>query len=201
MCSIRWCTVSPHGWPHTCSIRDQEERAATELQIREFGQGLGLGLGLGLSHTCSIRDQEERAATELQIREFGQGLGLGLGLSHTCSIRDQEERAATELQIREFGQTPRRLFVLPHPHRLSRHGDRVGGVVVEEEVRTVGATTEGLSRMDSSNSWGQSSLTSPSVEEHEWIHVDLPVESGKGHHCFKHMFTLCFACQSTIALL
>lgn len=94
-----------------------------------------------------------------------------------CSIHDQEERAATELQIREFGQTPRRLFVLPHPPRLSRHGDR--GIVVEEEVRTVGATTEGLSRMDSSNSWGQSSLTSPTIEDQEWVHVEFPGECGK----------------------
>lgn len=93
-----------------------------------------------------------------------------------CRIHDQEERAATELQIREFGQTPRRLFVLPHPPRLSCHGVR--GVVMEEEVRTVGATTEGLSRMDSSNSGGQSSLTSPTSVDQEWVHVEVPAECG-----------------------
>lgn len=109
------------------------------------------------------------------------------GVAHSCSIHDQEERAATELQIREFGQTPRRLFVLPHPRRLSRHGDRVGGVVVEEEVRTVGATTEGLSRMDSSSSWSHTSLISPSREDQEWIHVDLPAESGKVSSLLQHV--------------
>jgi hypothetical protein len=91
-----------------------------------------------------------------------------------CSIHDQEERAATELQIREFGQTPRRLFVLPHPSRLSRHGYKG---VVEEEVCTVGATTEGLSRIDSSNSWGQSSLSSPTMDDKDWVFVG---DSGEG---------------------
>lgn len=38
--------------------------------------------------------------------------------------------------------------MLPHPNRLTCHDEKN----VEEEVRTVGATTEGLSRMDS---WGQ----------------------------------------------
>ena len=88
------------------------------------------------------------------------------------SIHDQEELAAIELQIREFGQTPRRLFVLPHPCRLmglSRQGSTVE--VGEEEVRTVGATTEGLGRMDS---WGQSPAVTPSQEDPEWVYVSLP---------------------------
>lgn len=87
------------------------------------------------------------------------------------SIRDQEELAATELQIKEFGQTPRRLFVLPHPPRLTCRGERDN--LVEEEVRTVGATTEGLSRMDSSSSWGQSLAHSP-TEDQEWVYVEPP---------------------------
>ena len=95
------------------------------------------------------------------------------------SIHDQEELAAIELQIREFGQTPRRLFVLPHPHRLT--GPEGKNHIVEEEVRTVGATTEGLSRMDSSSSWGQSSATTPTQDEQEWVYVKSPTdESGKG---------------------
>ncbi len=94
-----------------------------------------------------------------------------------CSIHDEEELAAIELQIREFGQTPRRLFVLPHPSRLTAftQGSPVRGVM-EEEVRTVGATTEGLGRMDSSSSWGQSPIGTPSKEDHEWVYVNLPGE-------------------------
>ena len=87
------------------------------------------------------------------------------------------------LQIREFGQTPRQLFVLPHPCRLSKRGAEF----VEEEVRTVGCTTEGLSRMDSSssNSWGAgpSSLTltlNKELEEEDWVHVMSPsTEEGR----------------------
>ena len=94
-----------------------------------------------------------------------------------CSIHDQEELAAIKLQIREFGQTPRRLFVLPHPSRLTAlpQGSPVDGMG-EEEVRTVGATTEGLGRMDSSSSWGQSPIGTPSKEDHEWVYVSLPGE-------------------------
>lgn len=91
----------------------------------------------------------------------------------TCSIHDQEELAATELQIREFGQTPRRLFVLAHPARLTAHGKPAQ--VLDEEVRTVGATTEGLSRMDSSSSYTQ--LT-PMGEEKEWVYIDMPGDDG-----------------------
>lgn len=98
------------------------------------------------------------------------------------SIHDQEELAAIELQIREFGQTPRRLFVLPHPSRINVKDKKA--VVVDEEVRTVGATTAGLSHMDSnSNSWPLVSSTSLSLqeEEEEWVHVKLPGEkTGKG---------------------
>lgn len=90
----------------------------------------------------------------------------------TYSIHDAEELAAIELQIREFGQTPRRLFVLPHPSRLT--SDPQSPLVVgvgEEEVRTVGATTEGLGRMDS---WPHTPLGTPSKEDREWVHVSLP---------------------------
>lgn len=94
-------------------------------------------------------------------------------------MHDQDELAAMELQIREFGQTPRQLFVLPHPPRLNI--SRVSELL-EEEVRTVGSTTEGLSRMDSSssNSWGagHGPLTMLSSreeeEEEEWEHVVFP---------------------------
>lgn len=95
----------------------------------------------------------------------------------TCSIHDQEELAATELQIREFGQTPRRLFVTAHPTRLTAHGKPAH--VLDEEVRTVGATTEGLSRMDSSSSCTQ--LT-PMREEKEWVYIDMP--GGDGMYMF-----------------
>lgn len=91
-----------------------------------------------------------------------------------ASIHDQAELAAVELQIREFGQTPRRLFVLPHPRRGTCQGDRPN--VVDEEVRTVGATTEGLSRMDSASSWGQSLATTPTLEDQDWVYVDPPRE-------------------------
>ena len=98
----------------------------------------------------------------------------------TNRVQDQEELAAIELQIREFGQTPRRLFILPHPHRLTSHV-YVDKVVMEEEVRTVGATTEGLSRMDSSSSWdhSSSSISSPLKEDQDWVHVDIPRNSGQ----------------------
>ena len=86
-------------------------------------------------------------------------------------MHDEDELAAMELQIREFGQTPRQLFVAPHPSRLSSRGAEP----VEEEVRTVGSTTEGLSRTDSSpgNSWGaqQGSLNTPTNMEEEWVLV------------------------------
>lgn len=93
-------------------------------------------------------------------------------------MRDQEELAAIELQIREFGQTPRRLFVLPHVPRLVGQSKVNNDAVGEEEIRTVGATTEGLSRMDSTSSWSQTSL-SKDVEENDWVHVDLPQESAE----------------------
>lgn len=95
------------------------------------------------------------------------------------SIHDQEELAAIELQIREFGQTPRRLFVLPHPRRLTGGSEK--RLLVDEEVRTVGATTEGLSRMDS---WGQSSVSTSANEDQEWVYVDLP-----GEECGKEWVT------------
>lgn len=91
-----------------------------------------------------------------------------------CSVQDQEELAAIELQIREFGQTPRRLFVLPHPSRLVPCAET--SPMLEEEVRTVGATTEGLSRMDSSSSWAQSSISSPMKEDQDWVYVNFPTE-------------------------
>lgn len=89
-------------------------------------------------------------------------------------ITNHEERAATELQIREFGQTPRRLFALPHPRRLTCHE----GGVAEEEVRTVGATTEGLSRMDSYSSTGQNSLQSPVRDGEECVHANVERQCG-----------------------
>ena len=100
-----------------------------------------------------------------------------------ASVHDPEEQAALELQIKEFGQTPRLLFAHPHPSRLNKRGTEL----VEEEVRTVGCTTEGLSRMDScsSNSWisqgaGPSSLSSRDGDQEEWVHVSLPRSSGQG---------------------
>ena len=103
-----------------------------------------------------------------------------------ASIHDPEEQAAITLQIKEFGQTPRQLFVLPHPSRLNKRGTEF----VEEEVRTVGCTTEGLSRMDSSssNSWGAgpssnnwepSSLTRRDTDDDDWINVSYSSADGK----------------------
>ena len=47
----------------------------------------------------------------------------------------------------------------------------LGVGVGEEEVRTVGATTEGLGRMDS---WPHTPLGTPSMEDREWVHVSVP---------------------------
>ena len=83
----------------------------------------------------------------------------------TCSMQDEHELAAIELQIREFGQTPRQLFVLPHPSKVSGREAKL----VEEEVRTVGSTTEALSLMDnnSRNSLGvgHGLLTTPTFRD------------------------------------
>lgn len=99
-------------------------------------------------------------------------------------MHDEHELAATELQIREFGQTPRQLFLLPHPSRLCSRGEQLVG----EEVRTVGRTTEGLSRIDSNSgsSWEVRNdlLATPTSREEEWEHVVCPggeEEEESGH--------------------
>ena len=104
-----------------------------------------------------------------------------------CSIHSEEELAAVELQIREFGQTPRRLFVLPHPSRLTALAQSAPmGGFGEEEVRTVGATTEGLGRMDSSSSWGQSPVGTPGREDQEWVYVNYQGEESVGGEAREH---------------
>ncbi|KCV72949.1 hypothetical protein H696_00503 [Fonticula alba] len=58
------------------------------------------------------------------------------------SITDPGERAVLELQITEFGQTPRQLFQVPHPARLSRaERDAIAASPVVEPLPSGGVSS------------------------------------------------------------
>lgn len=88
-----------------------------------------------------------------------------------------------ELQIKEFGQTPKQLFRTAHPHRLV--GMRVGVALplsiqgAEEEIRTVGVTTQGLGQVESPSTPVTVPLSipvlspSPLNDDNGWVHVEL----------------------------